>query len=390
MRILYIHRGPIPPPLDVRRDMFWHLSQELEGDVLLPVWWDSEETVRQKLGPESYPVHRVGRFRYHLLPAKRFRGIRQKAEVFRFLVGMGRRLHGERGYDCIVVYAHMLTAMAGALLKLLTGAKLIVEIVTDPRGGRVLYAKRGRFPALRSRVMQLFSDILLHVAVLASDRVMLRYPEQLSSYALLRRVPASVVHGFVPLSEIAPQPEPEERYVLLVGYPWYVKGSDLLIQAFRRIAPEFPEVKLKLLGHYPEQHRRELEGLVAGCPQIEFLKARPNPESMKILGGAHILVIASRTEGLPRVLIEGMSARRAIIASDVAGMPHYVQHGYNGLLFRSGNVEELAERLRTLLRDGELRQRLADNGLEFARRRLSESAFVEAFQRAVASTVSAR
>jgi len=386
LRILYILRGLVPPPVNARRDACWYLSHALEGDVLLPVWWGTEEAVRQKLGPQACPVHTVGRFHYHFLLAGRFQGIRQKVEMFRFFLRMGRRLHRAHRYHCIVVYGHMLTALAGVLLKLLTGAKLMVEIVTDPRRVHIMYAKRGPFTTVASRFMQLFSDLLLHLAVLACDRVMLRYPGQLSCYPLLRRVPASVLHGFVPVSEIVPQPEPAEQYVLLVGYPWYVKGADLLIQAFRRIAPEFPEVKLKLLGHYPD--RTELEALAGGCGQIEFLKARPGPEALQIIAGALILVVPSRTEGVARVLIEGMSARRAIIASDAGGMPHYVQHGQNGLLFRSENIAELTDRLRTLLADGELRQRLADNGFHFARTRLNENAYAEGFHRAVALTVS--
>jgi len=385
LRILYILRGLVPPPLNARRDACWHLSHVLKGDVLLPVWWDTAEAVHQNLGPQSYPVHTVGRFHYHFLLASRFRGIRRRVEMFRFFLRMGRRLHRENHYHCIVTYGYMLTALAGVLLKLLTGAKLIVEIVTDPRS---IYTSRSPSPTWAGRFTKLLSDILLHLTVLACDRVELRYPGQLASYPLLRRVPASVLHGFVPVSEIVPQPEATERYVLLVGYPWYVKGADLLIQAFRRIAAEFPDVKLKLLGHYPD--RTELDALAAGCGQIEFLKARPNPEALKIIAGALILAVPSRTEGVARVLIEGMSARRAVIASDVGGIPHYVRHGQNGLLFRSGDVEELAEGLRTLLLDDDLRQRLADNGFQLARTRLNERVYAEEFHRMVTLTVSPR
>lgn len=386
MRILYLSRGLVPPPINLRQDPCWHLSRVLEGDVLLPVWWDTEEAGRRHLGPQSWPVHTVGRFHYHFLLAGRFGAMRQKLEIFRFFLRMGRRLHRQKPYHCIVAWGHMLTALAGVLLKFLTGAKLVVEIVIDPRYVGIGYFERGRPSPVANRFIQLFSDILLHVAVLCCDRVALLYPSQLSAYPLLRRAPASVHKLFVPVSEIVPHPEPAERYVLLVGYPWYRKGADVLIKAFRKIASEFPDVKLKLLGHYPD--RTELEALAAGCEQVEFLKARPNPETLKIIAEALILAVPSRNEGIPRVIIEGMSARTAIVASDVSGIPYYVRHGENGLLFQSENVEELAERLRTLLSDAELRRRLADNAYEFARAQLNEDAYVEAFQRAVEAAVS--
>jgi glycosyltransferase involved in cell wall biosynthesis len=65
-----------------------------------------------------------------------------------------------------------------------------------------------------------------------------------------------------------------------------------------------------------------------------------------------------------RVLLEAMAARKPIIASAVGGVPHYIEDNDNGLLFRSEDVEELAEKLGTLLANPELQARLAKRGYE--------------------------
>ena len=94
--------------------------------------------------------------------------------------------------------------------------------------------------------------------------------------------------------------------MLLVGTPWYLKGADLLVEAFHRLAPDFPDVKLKILGYFPDGDK--LFELIGGSPQIEVLKARPLPEALAVIRNAAILVLPSRCEGIGRVLIEGMAA----------------------------------------------------------------------------------
>ncbi len=70
-RLLYILPGPVPPSSDPALDKFTYLSEIAEGEVLLPVWWDSPENVAPFLR-ETFPVHRAGKFRYRLFLSDRF------------------------------------------------------------------------------------------------------------------------------------------------------------------------------------------------------------------------------------------------------------------------------------------------------------------------------
>lgn len=383
MRILFIFRGVVPPPKREESNRFFFLPESLGGEVLLPVWWSTAQEVREGLGPGSYPSHTVKNFHYHFLLAGRsgFVGLRHAVASFRFFLRSGMRLHRERKFDCIFASGHTMTALAGTILKLLTGARLIVELIGTPRNA---YRFDGPSRTIANRIKKLYSDTLLHLTVLSADRVKLLYPDQLRGYPLLRGVPTSVFHDFVTLSQVTPAGTSED-FILFVGYPWYLKGVDVLIAAFRAVAPDFPHIRLKLLGYFPD--RAELDALAGDCAQIEFLDARPNPEVLRIMERSMILALPSRTEGLPRVLLEAMAAGKPIIASDVDGIPHCVRDGYNGLLFRPGDAGDLAEKLRRLLSDGALREHLGRNGLELVRTKYTEGLYAEEFEKLVAMTL---
>jgi glycosyltransferase involved in cell wall biosynthesis len=385
MKILYVHATFVPPPTDVRLDRFFRLSELLEGDVLQPIWLRSAEEVEANFGPGSFPVHRVGRFRYHWFFAWRHKGtIRNRLAAFWFYLTKGLDLCRKHRYDCIVAYSHMTTGIVAGLLKLLTRGKLIIEIATSPQFAYLTDRPR---PTRWDRVMHWYSDGCLHLSMAINNRAHFLYPGQLSAYPLLRKTPNSVFHEFVPVSTIdryrgQAQTDP---FILLVGAPWYLKGTDLLIDAFKRVAPDFPSVKLKILGYYPD--RAEMDVLIGDAPRIEILAARPNPETIEIISQAAILVLPSRCEGMGRVLIEAMAAGVPILGSDVGGIPFMIREGENGCLFSGGDSFALERRLREMLADPALRKKMGDNGYQQAHLQLNEKVYVEQFARMVSDAV---
>jgi glycosyltransferase involved in cell wall biosynthesis len=381
MRVLYIQASWVPPPQDPQADRFFLLSETLEGDVLQPVWFYEPDQVEAEFGKGSYPAYDKGRFCFHWFLCFRPDGRRRRFGTFWFYLRKGLEIHRRRPYDCIVVYSHMAPALVAVVLKLLTGARLIVEVMTAPELS-YLYEHPRRTVA--DRLMRLFSDLSLHLSVWCSDRVHLLYGTQLAHYRFLRHVRASVFHDFVPMSLIE-RSEEREKIVIFVGAPWYLKGADLLIEAFRRVAGEFPGVKLRIQGHYPA--RTALDALAAGEPRIEIVKAEPNPETIRRISRALLLVHPSRCEGMGRVLLEAMGAGVAVIASDAGGIPYYVRGGQTGVLFPAGDSETLAKRLHDLLANGELRRRLGTRGYEVAHVEYDERVYVDQFTRMVQAAV---
>ncbi len=382
-RILYVHSTVVPPPTDLRRDRFYLLSENLEGDILQPIWFQTPAEVEAMFGEGSYPVYTVGNFRYHWLLSSNMRGMRQRYEVFRSYLSKGRQLYKERRFDCIVAYSHMTTGVLAGILRLLTGARLVIELVTSPR---FVYITDRPNPTLRERLMKFYSDVCLHVSTVLANRFHFLFPNQLSDYPLLQGAANSVFHEFVPISAIERgQPDADDAYVLLVGAPWYLKGVDLLIRAFRSIEAEFPSVKLKILGYFPD--RTAIDGLMEGSRQIEILKARPPAEALKIIEGAMMMVLPSRCEGLPRVLIEGMAAGLPLVGSTVGGIPYLIRNGENGFVVPIGDWQALAAQMRVLLQDAGLRRKMGDRSYERAHSELNEQVYVREFTRMIEAAV---
>jgi glycosyltransferase involved in cell wall biosynthesis len=170
-----------------------------------------------------------------------------------------------------------------------------------------------------------------------------------------------------------------------VGAPWYLKGADLLIAAFRRLSGDSPEVNLKILGYYPD--REQLEALTGGSPRIEILKPRLNPEVLEIISKAEIFALPSRCEGTPRVIIEAMAAGVPVIGSNVGGIPMLIRDGESGFVVPAEDVGALESRLRQLLSDNELRRRMGARGYDLAHTEFGEKALADHFTLMVAEVV---
>jgi glycosyltransferase involved in cell wall biosynthesis len=377
-RLLYILPGLVPPDSDPSRDKFHYLSEVCEGEILLPVWWRATNEVSSHL-KKSFPTYRVGRFYYHLFLFHKPPQFYRKIATFLWYVRRGIKLHRENKIDVIVTYGTNTPSVAGTILKWLTGAKLVVEIPGVPENAfRYDTPNQGT----TATVKRFFADRLLYFAGRASDCFKLLYPWQLQKYPGLQKKKAAIFHDFVP-TRCVQLAAKEEQFILCVGYPWYTKGVDILIRAFKTIMRQYPDYKLKLMGYYPD--RQLLEELAQGCPQIEFLDPRPNEFALKTISACTIYVLASRTEGMGRVLLEAMAAGRPIIASNVGGVPHYIRDDDNGLLFPSENVEELAAKIVRLLNDKEFRTRLGQRGHERVYSEFDETTYVREFQKMLES-----
>ena len=83
-----------------------------------------------------------------------------------------------------------------------------------------------------------------------------------------------------------------------------------------------------------------------------------------ILSESQIFTLISNWEGLPRSIIEAMRSGLPIVASDVAGVNEMVRDGINGYLIPRKDIKTLSERLELVIKDKELRARMAEQSLK--------------------------
>jgi glycosyltransferase involved in cell wall biosynthesis len=97
-----------------------------------------------------------------------------------------------------------------------------------------------------------------------------------------------------------------------------------------------------------------------------------------IFADSNIVVLPSYREGLPKVLVEAAACARAVVTTDVPGCRDAIEPGTTGLLVPVQDAEALAGAIERLVRDAELRTRLARNGWELAQREFGIDKIVDA------------
>jgi glycosyltransferase involved in cell wall biosynthesis len=78
-------------------------------------------------------------------------------------------------------------------------------------------------------------------------------------------------------------------------------------------------------------------------------------------------------EGIPRVLLESMTAGMPVVATRVSGIPSLITHEVNGLLVDEATADNVAQAVARVVSDGPLRRRLIANAYETARGRTLEA-----------------
>ncbi len=145
----------------------------------------------------------------------------------------------------------------------------------------------------------------------------------------------------------------------LVGRLSQEKGVDLFLQAAARVLQELPHTKFLVVGDGPL--RVELESLIEHLGLAGSVSLLGRKDDMpSFYNSLDLLVSASRQEGLPIALLEGMASGLPLVATAVGGVPALVQTDRTGVLVPADNVEALAKAISRLLLDAGLRQRFGN------------------------------
>jgi len=175
---------------------------------------------------------------------------------------------------------------------------------------------------------------------------------------------------------------PKAAFVITaVGHAVPVKGWDILLHAFAKLAAETPEAHLLLVGSMsaPDEvafaENLQATASDAGCAErVHMLGHRSDiPE---ILKASDIFVFPSRSDGQGLALVEAMASGLPCLAAATGGIPDVITDCENGLLFERENMMDLADKLALLIRDGQLRIRLAAGARETAKQ-YTMDAYVE-------------
>jgi glycosyltransferase involved in cell wall biosynthesis len=177
--------------------------------------------------------------------------------------------------------------------------------------------------------------------------------------------------------------------VVSVGRLAEVKGFEYLITA----ASQLDGTSVAIVGD--GELRRDLEQRArASSTPVVMAGSIPHDGVADAIAAADVVVVpsvvdrAGRVDATTSTVLEAMACGRALVATNVGGIPEIVKDGYNGLLVPEKDPAALAAAIVRLQHDSALRDRLARHAREFALERLGWDAATEALERAYERAIS--
>ena len=167
-------------------------------------------------------------------------------------------------------------------------------------------------------------------------------------------------------------------YVFFAGRLAHVKGVDLLLKAWSRIRPSFPQTDLLLAGDGEDRESLKTMARELGIEDsVQFLGRRDHHELAGFYQHAQAVVLPSRREGLPLSLLEAGAAGAICIGSRTPGIPEIIQDGTTGLLTDTESVEDLSAGItKALSLSPTEQQRMKQAAQDAVRNRFSEQGMV--------------
>jgi glycosyltransferase involved in cell wall biosynthesis len=137
------------------------------------------------------------------------------------------------------------------------------------------------------------------------------------------------------------------------------KANHHILRALGQFKRQNPQANWKMIivGAGPEHH--SLEKLAASeSIQNHVIFTGFQNNALDFLTAFDTFILASRSEGLPRVVLEAMLVNTVVIGSNVTGTAELIRHNETGLLFEYGDINQLNKHINDLWQDTELRQTL--------------------------------
>lgn len=167
------------------------------------------------------------------------------------------------------------------------------------------------------------------------------------------------------------------------------KGVINLIQAFSKLSPRYPNLKLLIaIGKPPENLKNEfhiayemLQGYIKlhNVGKNTILQTFKLHEMPNIYRGSDIFALPSENETFGQVFIEAMSCGLPVIGTKVGGIPEIISDSYNGYLVPPDDSSILAQKIENILNNSSTRERFIKAGIKTIKERFTSDQQFSAF-----------
>jgi glycosyltransferase involved in cell wall biosynthesis len=166
--------------------------------------------------------------------------------------------------------------------------------------------------------------------------------------------------------------------VLQLGAIEHRKGQDVACAAFQLLRDR--DIELHIVGNPTDaDYAAQVRASCASLSHVHFHPAVDFSETPGLIDQCDALIVPSRDEVTPMVILEAMAAGKPVIASAVGGIPEMIADNQTGLFFKSEDAVQLAAALTRLATDESLGRTIGRAGQEFVRRNRSIAQYRGAF-----------
>ncbi len=228
---------------------------------------------------------------------------------------------------------HRYPELVSVLVSKFTGVKTITTVHSFVRG------------------MKLFSfrsDIIISVSKTVEAHLLKNYPHtKLKGTTIYNCIEESFYAGSkVDNSELRKSLgyADDDKILLFAGRISKIKGCDILIEAFAKLSQNL-NVKLLMIGSVSEPNINSL--LEKNRAEIKLLEPQKDMKPYYEISDA--VVLPSREDPFPCVMLEAGAGRKPFIGGDTGGIKEFIENNITGFLVAPGNVEELSQKLKYVL-----------------------------------------
>jgi colanic acid/amylovoran biosynthesis glycosyltransferase len=255
-----------------------------------------------------------------------------------------------------------------ALVHTLLGAKLALAL--KQRGVEHIHVHHGYYSSwvgmTAARLLNIGfsmtlhgSDLLLHAAYLDvklancdfcatvsqynRDYLLAHYPEISASKIVLQRMGVECGGRLTAQSHHRRNGHIE---MLAVGRLHPVKDFPFLLHACELLKDRAIPFRCRIAGDGPD--RKKLEAVIDGTALQHHVELLGHVDAERLgdyYKESDLIVLTSRSEGIPLVLMEAMARGKLVLAPDITGIPELVRDWENGFLFRAGSLEDFVARV---------------------------------------------
>lgn len=276
--------------------------------------------------------------------------------LYRAALPIAQKLHREKPFD--IVHAHMLPRDGHA--GLLTARALGVPVALTVHGTDIFhYFIPGREPWKRN--IRIARDVDALMAV--SNLLMSRVAPYRGEGELSRVVQNGVDLSLVPMNE-----KKKPRSVISVGTLKARKCMDRTLEAFARLADEYPDATLTIVGiGEMEGQLRARIGQLGLQERVALTGGLPHEEVLRRMAQSDLFVLPSWGEGYGIVYIEAMAAGCIAVGAKDEGIADTITDGENGFLVPAGGIDETERVMRQVFAHPERYEALRQKGMQAAR-----------------------